>query len=81
MMTNNTEHPDQLQPGLTMTRPSAHHQDGCDKYNTGNQTSNIRGRDNAPTTDYSDEQIEDFYSQVQRIIDQALKDILIVHGD
>ena len=36
----------------------------------------------SPTTDYSDDQIEDFYSQLQRIIDQApKKDILIVQGD
>ena len=36
----------------------------------------------APTTDYSDDQIEDLYSQLQRIIDQApKKDILIVQGD
>ena len=36
----------------------------------------------APTTDYSDDLIEDFYSQLQRIIDQApKKDILIVQGD
>ena len=36
----------------------------------------------APTTDYSDDQIEDFYRQLQRIIDQApKKDILIVQGD
>ena len=35
-----------------------------------------------PTTDYSDDQIEDFYSQLQRIIDQGpKKDILIVQGD
>ena len=36
----------------------------------------------APTTDYSDDQIEDFYSQLQKIINQApKKDILIVQGD
>ena len=36
----------------------------------------------APTTDYSDDQIEDFYRQLRRIIDQAPnKDILIVQGD
>ena len=36
----------------------------------------------APTTGYSDDQIEDFYSQLRRIIDQApKKDILIVQGD
>ena len=36
----------------------------------------------APKTDYSYDQIEEFYSQLQRIIDQApKKDILIVQGD
>ena len=36
----------------------------------------------APTTDYSDDQIEDLYSQLQINIDQApKKDILIVQGD
>ena len=36
----------------------------------------------AQTTDYSDDQIENFYSQLQRIIDQApKKDILIVQGN
>ena len=35
----------------------------------------------APTTDYSDDQIEDFYSQLQRIIDKVPKNILIVQGD
>ena len=35
----------------------------------------------ARTTDYSDDQVEDFYSQLQRIIDQAPKnDILSVIG-
>ena len=47
MMTINTQNiPDRSQPGLTMTAPSALHQDGHDEYNTGNQTSKIRGRDN-----------------------------------
>ena len=46
-MTNKTQSiPDQSQPGLTMTTPSAPHQDTRDKYNTGDQTSKIRGRDN-----------------------------------
>ena len=36
----------------------------------------------APTTDYSDDQIEHFYSQLRRITNQApKKDILIVQGD
>ena len=36
----------------------------------------------APTTDYDDDDIEDFYDQLQEIIDQApKKDILVVQGD
>ena len=36
----------------------------------------------APTTDYDDDAIEDFYDQLQEIIDQApKKDILVVLGD
>ena len=47
MMTVNKQNiPDRSQPGLTMTAPSAPHQEERDKYNTGDQTSKIRGRDN-----------------------------------
>ena len=47
MMTINAQNiPDRSQPGLTMTMPSAHHQDGRDKYNTCDQTSKIRGGNN-----------------------------------
>lgn len=36
----------------------------------------------APTTDYSDEDIEDFYEQIQEVLDQSPKnDILVVQGD
>ena len=36
----------------------------------------------APTTDYDDDDIEDFYDQLQEVIDQApKKDILVVQGD
>ena len=36
----------------------------------------------APTTDYDDGDIEDFYDQLQEVIDQTpKKDILVVHGD
>ena len=36
----------------------------------------------APTTDYDDDDIEDFYNQLQVNIDQAPKtDILVVQGD
>ena len=36
----------------------------------------------APTTDYDDEQVEEFYTQLQNIIDQVdKKDILIIQGD
>ena len=36
----------------------------------------------SPTSDYDDENIEDFYDQLQEIIDQAPKnDILVVQGD
>ena len=36
----------------------------------------------APTTDYDDDYIEDFYDQLQEVIDQAQKkDILEVQGD
>ena len=36
----------------------------------------------APTTDYSDEDIEDFYEQLQEVLDQTpKKDILVVQGD
>ena len=36
----------------------------------------------APTTDYDDEKIEDFYEQLQELLDQIpKKDILIVQGD
>ena len=44
-----TEHTGWSQPGLTMTAPSARHQDGRDKYNTGDQISKIRGRDSITT--------------------------------
>ena len=34
-----------------------------------------------PTTDYDDDDIEDFYDQLQEVIDQAPKnDILVVQG-
>ena len=37
---------------------------------------------NAPTTDYGDDDIEDFYDQLQEVIDQVpKKDILVVQGD
>ena len=32
-------------------------------------------------TDYDDNEIEEFYDQLQNVIDQALKDILVVQGD
>ena len=36
----------------------------------------------APTTDYDDEEIEDFYEQLQEVLEQVpKKDILIVQGD
>ena len=36
----------------------------------------------APTTDYDEEDIEEFYEQLQEILDQVpKKDILIVQGD
>ena len=36
----------------------------------------------APTTDYNDDDIEDFYDQLQEVIDQVPKeDILVVQGD
>ena len=36
----------------------------------------------APTSDYDDNEIEEFYSQLQNVIDQTLKkDILVVQGD
>ena len=36
----------------------------------------------APTTDYDDEKIEDFYEQLQEVLDQVpKKDFLIVQGD
>ena len=36
----------------------------------------------APTTDYDDDDFEDFYDQLQEVIDQApKKDILVVQGD
>ena len=36
----------------------------------------------APTTDYDDEDVEDFYDQLQEVIDQTpKKDILVVQGD
>ena len=36
----------------------------------------------APTTDYSDEEIEDFYQQLQEVVDQTpKKDIIVVQGD
>ena len=35
-----------------------------------------------PTTDYDDDDIEDFYNQLQEVIDQApKKEILVVQGD
>ena len=35
-----------------------------------------------PTSDYDDNEIEEFYSQLQNVIDQTLKkDILVVQGD
>ena len=36
----------------------------------------------APTSDYDDNEIEEFYDQLQNVIDQTLKkDILVVQGD
>ena len=36
----------------------------------------------APTTDYDDDDIEDFYDQLQRVVDQTpKKDIIVVQGD
>ena len=36
----------------------------------------------APTTDYSDEEVEDFYEQLQEVLDKTPKtDILVVQGD
>ena len=36
----------------------------------------------APTSDYDDNEIEEFYDQLQHVIDQTWKkDILIVQGD
>ena len=36
----------------------------------------------APTTDYDDDDIEDFYDQLQKVIDKAPKtDIRVVQGD
>ena len=35
----------------------------------------------APTSDYDDNEIEEFYDQLQNIIDQTLKNILVVQGD
>ena len=35
-----------------------------------------------PTTDYYDDDVEDFYDKLQEVIDQApKKDILVVQGD
>ena len=35
----------------------------------------------APTSDCDDNEIEEFYDQLQNVIDQTLKDILVVRGD
>ena len=35
----------------------------------------------APTSDYDDNEIEEFYDQLQNVIDQTLKDILVPQGD
>ena len=36
----------------------------------------------APTSDYDDDEIEEFYEQLQYVIDQTpKKDILVVQGD
>ena len=36
----------------------------------------------APTTNYDDDDIEDFYDQLQKVIDQALKkDIIVVQSE
>ena len=35
----------------------------------------------APTSDYDDNEIEEFYDQLHNIIDQTPKDILVVQGD
>ena len=36
----------------------------------------------APTSDYDDNEIEEFYNQLQNVIDQTpKKDILVVQGD
>ena len=35
----------------------------------------------APTSDYDDNEIEEFYDQLQNVIDQTPKDILVVQGD
>ena len=35
----------------------------------------------APTSDYDDDEIKEFYEQLQNVIDQTPKDILVVQGD
>ena len=35
----------------------------------------------APTSDYDDNEIEEFYDQLQNVIDQTPKVILVVEGD
>ena len=34
-----------------------------------------------PTSDYNDNEIEDFYDQLHNVIDQTPRDILVVQGD
>ena len=35
----------------------------------------------APTSDYDDNEVEEFYDQLQNVIDETLKNILVVQGD
>ena len=35
----------------------------------------------APTSDYDDNEIEEFYDQLRNVIDQTPKDILVLQGD
>ena len=35
----------------------------------------------APTSDYDDNKIEEFYDQLQNVIDQTLKDFFVMQGD
>ena len=64
---------DQLQPGLTLAAPTAIHQGGSGKNATDAYV---------PTMEYTDEEVEEFYAQLQStVVSVPNKDVMVVQGD